>query len=57
MLGTMNGIGIDNINRLCGGDMSPIVEGMELINDNLGALQDALRQVLLHFDLPTIATD
>ena len=48
MLNTLNGIGVDNINRLCGGDVSSIVDGMELINDNLSALQDALRQVVLH---------
>lgn len=43
MLNTMNGIGVENINRLCGGDVSPIVEGMDLISENLSALQDALR--------------
>lgn len=48
MLNTLNGIGVDNINRLCGGDVSSIVVGMELINDNLSALLDALRQVVLH---------
>jgi hypothetical protein len=47
MLSTMNGIGVENINRMCGGDVSPIVESMERINESLSALQDALRQVLL----------
>ena len=47
MLSTMNGIGVENINRMCGGDVSTIVESMELINESLSALQDALRQVFL----------
>jgi hypothetical protein len=47
MLSTMNGIGVENINKMCGGDVSPIVESMELINESLNALQDALRQVFL----------
>ncbi len=47
MLNTMNSIGVENINRMCGGDVSPIVESVELIHESLSALQYALRQVLL----------
>lgn len=43
-----NQIGIDELNNQCGSDISPIIEGIGIINDNLGLLLDALRST---FDL------
>ncbi|KAL7543401.1 hypothetical protein ACHAXR_012818 [Thalassiosira sp. AJA248-18] len=40
-------IGIDEISEQCGADVSPIIEGIGLIKDNLGILLGALRQVNL----------
>jgi hypothetical protein len=41
----VNGVGIDKINDQCGADVSPIIEGVGIINDSLGVLLDALRCV------------
>jgi hypothetical protein len=43
-----NQIGIDELNDQCGADVTPIIEGIGIINDNLGLLLDALRST---FDL------
>lgn len=38
-------IGIDDLSSQCGADVSPIIEGIGLIKDNLGILLGALRYV------------
>ena len=38
-------IGIDEINEQCGANLSPIIEGVGLIKDNIGVLLGALRSV------------
>ena len=47
----MNEISIDEINDQCGADVTPFIERIGLINDNLGILLDALRCVSLRFIL------
>jgi len=37
--------GIDELTRSCGADVTPIVEGIGIIHDNLELLLDALRYV------------
>lgn len=41
-------IGIDELSNQCGSDVTPIIEGIGIINNNLGILLDALRST---FDL------
>ena len=36
---------MDEINEMCGADVTPFIEGVALINDNLGILLGALRYV------------
>ena len=43
----MNELSVDKINDQCGADVTPIVERIGIINDNLGILLDALRCVSL----------
>lgn len=38
--------GVDELTRSCGADVTPIVEGIGIIHDNLELLLDALRYVV-----------
>ena len=44
-LAKVNEVGINEINDKCGADITSFIEGIELINDNLGILLGALRYV------------
>ena len=44
-LAKVNEVGIDEINYSCGAELTPLIEGISPINNNLELLFDALRYV------------